>query len=198
LGLESPDVIFSGKPGDKRQFLRQEVTSAIPGSNFNPDVKFNELEPRDVAAMLISDFLTDQRERPMTSIYTLDTPDARRLVLGQNATSGLTDLSKIEITKRMKMSLEEFYASQLTPSYSDYYQALKAEQRIIFMKYLSQLINRARKFNPNSFKDSMNQYGMSEGEKIHINIVGKLFESRLDVLKSQKNTLRRLITGASQ
>jgi hypothetical protein len=134
----------------------------------------------------------------MTSIYTLDTPDARRLVLGQNATSGLTELSKIEITKRMKMSLEEFYSSQLTPSYSDYYQALKSEQRIIFMKYLSQLINRARKFNPNSFKDSMNQYGMSEGERIHINIVGKLFESRLDVLKSQKNTLRRLITGASQ
>jgi hypothetical protein len=198
LGLESPDVIFSGKPGDKRQFLRQEVTSAIPGSNFNPDAKFNELEPQDVAAMLISDFLTDQRERPMTSIYTLDTPDARRLVLGQNATSGLTELSKIEITKRMKMSLEEFYSSQLTPSYSDYYQALKSEQRIIFMKYLSQLINRARKFNPNSFKDSMNQYGMSEGERIHINIVGKLFESRLDVLKSQKNTLRRLITGASQ
>lgn len=198
LGLESPDVIFSGKPGDKRQFLRQEVTSAIPGSNFNPDAKFNELEPQDVAAMLISDFLTDQRERPMTSIYTLDTPDARRLVLGQNATSGLTELSKIEITKRMKMSLEEFYSSQLTPAYSDYYQALKAEQRIIFMKYLSRLINRARKFNPNSFKDSMNQYGMSEGERIHINIVGKLFESRLDLLKSQKNTLRRLITGASQ
>ena len=148
--------------------------------------------------MLISDFLTDQRERPMTSIYTLDTPDARRLVLGQNSTSGLTDLSKIEITKRMKMNLEEFYSSQLTPSYSDYYQALKAEQRIIFMRYLSQLINRARKFNPSNFKDSMNQYGMSEGEKIHINIIGKLFESRLDVLKSQKNTLRRLITGASQ
>lgn len=198
LGLESPDVTFAGKPGDTRQFLRQEVTSAIPGSNFNPNAKFNELEPQDVAAMLISDFLTDQRERPMTSIYTLDTPDARRLVLGQNPTSGLVDLSKIEITKRMKMSIDEFYATQLTPSYSDYYQALKAEQRIIFMKYLSQLINRARKFNPNNFKNSMNQYGLSDGEKIHINIVGKLFEARLEVLKGQKNTLRRLITGVSQ
>jgi hypothetical protein len=198
LGLESPDVIFAGKPGDTRQFLRQEVTSAIPGSNFNPDAKFNELEPRDVAAMLVSDFLTDQRERPMTSIYTLDTPDARRLVLGQNSTSGLIDLSKIEITKRMKLSLEEFYSSQLTPSYSDYYQALKAEQRIIFMKYLSEMINRARKFNPNNFKDSLNQYGLSEGEKIHLNILGKLFESRLEVLKIQKNTLRKIVTGASQ
>lgn len=198
LGLESPDVIFSGKASETRQFLRQDVTSAIPGSNFNPDAKFNELEPRDVAAMLISDFLTDQRERPMTSIYTLDTPDARRLVLGQNSTSGLVDLSKIEITKRMKMRIDDFYASQLTPSYSDYYQALKAEQRVIFMRYLSELINRARKFNPNSFTDSMNQYGMSDGEKIHLNIIEKLFESRLDVLRGQKNTLRRLITGANQ
>lgn len=196
LGLESPDVIFSGKPADKRQFLRQEVVSAIPGSNFNPDAKFNELEPQDVAAMMIADFLTDQRERPMTSIYTLDTPDSRRLVLGQNSTSGLVDLSKIEITKRMKMSIQDFYATQLTPSYSDYYQSLKAQQRIIFMRYLSQLINRARKFNPRAFKDSLNQYGLSEGEKIHLNIIDKLFESRLEVLKSQKNTLRQIITGA--
>jgi hypothetical protein len=86
----------------------------------------------------------------------------------------------------------------LTPAYSDYYQALKAEQRIIFMRYLSQLINRARKFNPRNFSDSMNQYGMSDGEKIHLNILEKLFETRLDVLKGQKNTLRRLITGGSQ
>ncbi len=198
LGLESPDVIFASKPGETRQFLRQDVTSAIPGGVFNPDAKFNELEPQDVAAMIISDFLTDQRERPMTSVYTLDTPDARRLVLGQNSTSGLTDLSKIEITKRMQMRIEDFYSSQLTPAYSDYYQALKAEQRIIFMRYLSQLINRARKFNPRNFSDSMNQYGMSDGEKIHLNILEKLFETRLDVLKGQKNTLRRLITGGSQ
>lgn len=195
LGLESPDVIFASKPGETRQFLRQEVNAAIPGSTFNPDVKFNELEPQDVAALMISDFLTDQRERQLTSIYTLDTVDARRLVLGQNSTSGLIDLSKIEVTKRMKMRLDEFYSSQLMPSYSEYYQALKAEQRVIFMKYLSQLINRARKFNPKNFNDSLRQYGLSEGEKIHMNILEKLFETRLEVLKSQKNTLRRLVSG---
>lgn len=196
LGLESPDVIFASKPGENRQFLRQEVTSAIPGGVFNPEIKFNELEPSDVAALMVSDFLTDQRERPLTSIYTIDTPDARRLVAGQNDSSGLIDLSKIEITARMKMRLDEFYASQLMPSYSDYYQALKAEQRVIFMRYLSQLINRAKKFNPKSFSSSMNPYGISEGERIHLNIVEKLFQTRLEVLNSQKSTLRRIISGA--
>lgn len=196
LGLESPDVIFASKPGDTRQFLRQEVTSAVPGGVFNPEIKFNDLEPFDVAALMISDFLTDQRERPLTSIYTVDTPDARKLVAGSNTTSGLADLSKIEITARMKMRIEDFYASQLTPSYSDYYQALKAEQRIIFMRYLSQLINKAKKFNPKNFSSSMNPYGISDGEKIHLNIVEKLFESRLEVLNAQKSTLRRIISGA--
>lgn len=195
LGLESPDIIFADKPGETRKFLRQDVVAAIPGGTFNPDAKFNELEPRDVAALAIADFLTDQRERPGSSIYTIDTPDARRLVAGQNATSGLIELSKIEITKRMKMRLDEFYSGQLSPSYSDYYQALKAEQRIIFMKYLTQLINRARSFDPAKFRDSVGQYGLSEGERIHLNIVEKLFDTRLEVLSNQKNVLRSLIVG---
>lgn len=196
LGLESPDVIFAAKPGETRPFLRQDVTAAIPGGVFNPDAKFNELDMRDVAALAISDFLTDQRERPGSSIYTIDTPDARRLVAGQNSTSGLVDLSKIEITKRMKMRIDDFYATQLTPSYSDYYQALKAEQRVIFMRFLSQLINKARSFNPSRFSDNLDQYGISEGEKIHMNILEKLFAARLEVLSQQKNVLRGIITGS--
>jgi hypothetical protein len=60
------------------------------------------------------------------------------------------------------------------------------------------MINRARKFNPKNFSDSMNQYGLSDGEKIHLNIIEKLFESRLDVLRGQKNILRQMISGGTQ
>lgn len=196
LGLESPDVLFVGKPSPTRQFLREEVTAAIPGGTFNPDGVFNELEPRDVAALAISDFLIDQRDRQPSTIYTIDTPDARRLVVGQNASAGLIELSKIEITKRMKMRINDFYGAKLTPSYSDYYQALKAEQRVLFMKYLAEMITRAKSFNVKRFRDSMGQYGLSEGEKIHINILEKLFDARLDVLSTQRNVLRSLIIGA--
>lgn len=196
LGLESPDVTFADKPGEVRKFLRQEVTSTIPGGVFNPDIKFNELEPADVAALLVSDYLTDQRERPLSSIYTIDTPDARRLVAGQNSTSGLIDLSKIEITKRMNMRIDDFYATQLTPAYSEYYQSLKAQQRAAFMKFLSLTIQRARKFNSLNFQQSLSKYGLSEGEKIHLNILNKLFDTRLENLNSGRNILKKLISGA--
>lgn len=195
LGMESPDVLFVGKPNDKRQYLRQDVELAVPGGVFNPNQKFENLEMIDVARMVVSDFLTDQRERPNSSIYPVDTADGTRAVLAENTTSGLIDLSKIEITKRMKMRLNDFYGSGLTPAYSDYYQALRAEQRILFIKLISQMINRARSFNPRKFSSDMNGYGMSAGEKIHLNIIQKLFASRLDVLQSQKQTLRSIISG---
>jgi hypothetical protein len=195
LGMESPSVLFADKPGEKRKYLRQDVESAIPGGKFNPNIKIEQIEPADIARMMVSDFLTDQRERLTTSIYPIETPDGFRAVLAQNTTSGLVDLSKIEITQRMKMNIDDFYTNEKKPSYSEYYQALKAEQRILFMKLLSQMINRARSFNTKNFSDSMDKYGISEGEKIHINIVEKLFDSRLEVLGKQKDVLRTVIRG---
>jgi hypothetical protein len=195
LGMESPDVLFAGKPGEKRQYLRQDVESAIPGGVFNPNVRFEDLDVSDVARMMVSDFLTDQRERPSTSIYPIETSEGARAVLAQNTTSGLVDLSKIEITKRTKMSIEQFYAEKGKPSYSEYYQALKAEQRLLFMRLISQLIDRARKFKPSKYSDDLDMYGLSAGEKIHLNIIGKLFESRLEILSNQKDVLRSIVRG---
>jgi hypothetical protein len=42
----------------------------------------------------------------------------------------------------------------------------------------------------------MNRYGMSAGEKIHMEIMEKLFTERLDVLRNQKNILNTIIRGA--
>jgi len=98
----------------------------------------------------------------------------------------------------MKLRLGEFYDSGLTPAYSDYYQALKAEQRVLLIKFISQLINRARTFNYEGFTNDMGRYGMSPGEKIHLEIVEKLFNERLDVLRNQKNILNSIIRGVPQ
>lgn len=198
LGMESPDVLFAAKQGNIRNYLREDVSSAVPGGTFNPQKKFIDLDMYDVARAMVSDFLTDQRERPNTSIYAIDTTDGTRAVLAQNTTSGLVDLSKIEITKRMKLRLGEYYESGLVPAYSDYYQALRAEQRILFIKLISQMINRARSFNPNKFMSSIDGYGISEGEKIHMEIVTKLFNERLEILSSQKQTLRQLLSAGKQ
>lgn len=60
------------------------------------------------------------------------------------------------------------------------------------------MINRARSFNPKKFMSNIDGYGISQGEKIHMEIVEKLFLERLDVLSSQKQTLRQILSARNQ
>lgn len=196
VGLPSPEVILADKPGDVRQYLREDVETVVPGGTFDPEIDLLELDPTDVARVAVADFLTDQRERKLTSMYPINTPNGPRVVLAQNTTSGLTDLSKIQITARMEARLRDYYESKLVPSYSEYYQALKAEQRLIFLDILTELIENARLFNKGKFLQSLKPYGMSDGERIHLDIMMKLFNTRLNILSNQKDVLRNIIKGS--
>ena len=194
LGLSAPSVIPIGRPGEKRRYLRQDVEMAFPDAKFDPSKKFTDLPPEDVARIMISDFLSDQRTRPSTSIYPIGTNQETRAVLAQNTSSGLTDLSKIEITQRLKATLRDFYQGDLVPAYSEYYLQLRAEQRTIFIRMINNLIKSARTFSVSrGFSDD--KYGYSPGEKIHMAIITKLFQKRIDSLSAQKNEIRTILSG---
>lgn len=195
LGLESPDVFFFGKPGDKRQYFREDVETALQGSKLNPNIKFNDLDPQDVARMMVADFLTDQRERPNSSIYAMDTSEGVRAMLAQNTTSGLVDLSDIEISKRTKMKIEDFYRAAGMPNYSEYYSQLKAQQQAAFRRYIDALINRARSFKMSELRRRMKLDGLSAGEEAHLKIIEVLFKNRLETLSKSKKTLVDVLRG---
>jgi hypothetical protein len=63
------------------------------------------------------------------------------------------------------------------------------------MKYLSQLINRARSINKQELLGELDKYGLSAGEKIHMNIIDKLFSLRIESLNSQKEKLKSVVRG---
>ena len=189
LRLESPDVYLLGGQGNRRKYLMQNVESALPGSVFNPNAKMTDFKPEDVAKMLVADFLTDQRKRDLTSVSALTTPDGEVPMFGQNLTSGLTDLSKIEITKRMKMSIADFYTSGTQIDYSEYYLSLKIEQQLSFRRAIEQSITRAKAFKVAELKRRLNVDGLSQGEIDHFKILEKIYDSRLSVLSSSKKML---------
>jgi hypothetical protein len=195
LGLQSPDVIFADKPSDKRKYIRQDVETALRGAKFSPDVKFSELKPEDVAKIMVSDFLTDQRERPSSSIYPLETPEGAVPMLAQNVTSGLVDLDKIQISKRTKMTIAGFYQGSGGPGYSEYYNNLKQNQQIVFRKYIESLIKRARSFKMNELRKRFELDGLSSGEKTHLAIVETLYKNRLDTLSNSKRSIVEMLTG---
>lgn len=197
LRLESPDVLMVGPGSDKRKYLIQSVETALPGSVFNPNAKMSDFKPEDVAKMMISDFLTDQRKRDLSSVYALTTPDGEIPMFAQNESSGLIDLNKIEITKRMKMSISDFYDLDSQIDYSEYYQALKIEQQLSYRRFIEQLITRAKSFRIDDLKRRLKSDGdgISPGEIAHIEIMEKIYDSRLAILASSKKMLTNYLKG---
>lgn len=193
LGLASPDILMADKPGEVRRYLRQDIEATIPGSKFNPNRKMLDFRPQDVARMMIADLLSDQRDRQLSSVYALDTPDGPIPVLAQNTTSGLTDLSDVDITKRMKMNIADFYESSNQINYSKYYKELKLEQQIQYRNFIDQLLRRARSFKLKELQSRLAIDGLTSGEKAHISIINRIYEARVDLLDTQKKTLIELL-----
>jgi hypothetical protein len=195
LGLASPDIIFAEKPGDKRKYLMQDVADALPGATFNPNRKFSDLNPQDVARMMIADYLTDQRVRPLSSVYAMDSANGTVPMLARNTTSGLVDLSKIQISKRSKLTIADFYGEPDKIDYSAYYNSLREEQKVIYKKFIDSLLRRAKSFKMRDLKSRLDVDGLSDGEKIHLNIMEKIYETRLNMLLASRVALSAALRG---
>jgi len=185
LGVESPDVFPVGR-GDRRSFLRERPESAIIGSQVDRRRRFDEIPMRDAAGLLVSDLLTDTRDRKPESVSVVSLGDRRFGMPIANENSGLVDLSDIEITKRMKRSVGELLSSGANAIYSDYYRKLKADQQQQMRRIISALLKKARKFNFNQYRDRLNASAeLSEGEKLHIEILGKILKRRIKTLSGE-------------
>jgi len=104
-------------------------------------------------------------------------------------------LDKIEISKRTKMTIEDFYKAAGMPNYSEYYAQLKAQQQAAFRRYIDALINRARLFKMVELRRRMKLDGLSAGEEAHLKIIEVLFKNRLETLSKSKKTLVDVLRG---
>jgi len=182
LGVESPDVFPVGK-GDRRSFLRELPESAVIGSRINRQKTWDDMPMRDIAGLFVADVLSDVRERKPESVVAAQLGDRTFAMSIANIGSRLTDLSEIEISKRSRMRIAEILSSSVGSAYSEYYQKLKSEQQAAMRKLIASLIKKARAFNFNQYRDRLAGSGtLTEGEKIHMRVLGKIFEQRIRVL----------------
>lgn len=197
LGLESPDVIFVGE-GEKRKYLVEDPTQILRGYKMDRKQGFSEYSPQDVARIMVSDWLSDQRSRDPGSIIPLTNGQETRPVLTNNFTSGLTDLDKIEITERQKMSIGEFFDSASALRYRQYFQALQQQQKFAFRKEIDALLQKARQFNFTQFKARLYSDGrLNEAEKAHIEILRTILNTRIDAYARTRETLMDIL-GATK
>jgi len=195
LGLESPDVLLVGS-GDNRKYLREDAQSAILGSSLDRNATWKDFSPEDVAKLLVSDLVTDQRIRTSDSVVALRRGDRVVPMAVTNVSGGLMALDKIAIAKRQKMKINELLGSALMSEYSKYYRELRADQQAQMRRFIAQLLSRARKFSVSQYKSRLSTDGkLSEGEKIHIDMLGKLFKQRVEQLSNSGQLIRDGLSG---
>jgi hypothetical protein len=113
-----------------------------------------------------------------------------------NVSGGLMALDKIAISKRQKMKVDKLLGSALMSEYSKYYRELRADQQAQMRRFIAQLLSRARKFSISQYRSRLSSEGkLSEGEKIHIEILGKLFQQRVEQLSNSGQLIRDGLSG---
>lgn len=193
MGLESPDVFFVGT-GEKRKYMVEDPSSLLRGFQVDRKKQFSDYKPEDVARMLVSDWLTDQRSRDPGSIVPVSNGSETRPVVTNNFTSGLTDLDKVSIVERQKMTLQQFMQSPDNERYATYFQKLQQQQRFAFRREIDALLLRARQFNFTQFKNRLYSDGrLTDAEKAHLNIIGRILDLRIQRYADSRDTLMEIL-----
>ena len=196
LGLEAPNVIFMGT-GDSRRYLVQDAETAAKGAKMNENATFRSAPWQEVSRLLISDILTDVQNRNPGSIEIAESNKKMKIVPMTNDGAGLTELSKVSITQRTEESIKDLFAPSQQELYKKYFEELKEQQRAQTLQFIATLIKRAREFSFANFKTRLYNDGkLSSGEKIHLNILEKLYSNRIEQLVSSNESYNKIVSGS--
>jgi len=192
LGLESPDVFPVGE-GDKRRYVYQTPDIVYPGTNPNREKSFNDVSPKDAAALFVSDFVTGVENRSPGTVDLIPVGNEYKPVVNAFESS-LTPLAEIKVRKNAKQTLDSFMSG--ANMYGDYYKQLKAAQRRQFLAQIEKLIQKARAFNFVNFRERLASDGsLTSAEKQHLNIVNTIFKQRVEILDQSMDRMRDLLGG---
>lgn len=198
MQLASPDVLFIGQ-GDKRKYLVQSADNILPGYSIDRQSSISTASPTDVFGLMISDLLSDTRNRNIGSITLLKGQDGKgKIVATSNPDAGLIDLSKIKVRERTLADIEEISQGIINDFYLSYYRELKEAQKKQTKLFISKLIERARLFNFTNFKSKLySDSQLTKGEKTHLNILELLFKQRIQMLQTASENIARILETAS-
>jgi hypothetical protein len=194
LGLIAPEVIPLGA-GDSRDYLVRDPGSLFRDSEFKRTIKLSDIQPAEMAKLLVADIVTDTRSRNIGNLASLSSQAGPRLISTLNVDAGLQDLDEIQIRARTNMAIGELYSPSPTEIFRQYFLQLQRAQQNQYRQFIATLLRRARAFNFSQFRSRLYSDGkLSPGEKIHLNILEKLFNQRVTLLSRAETALGEILT----
>jgi hypothetical protein len=195
FGLESPNIIFVGE-GDSRKYLVESAETAVRGGKLKDNALFRNAPWQEVSRLFISDLFTDVSNRNPGSVEIVDSKNRAKIVPMTNDGAGLVALSKISIRERTEAALKKLLEPENSRLYLQYFSELRKQQRAQVIQFIATLIQRAREFSFTNFKSKLYNDGkLSAGEKIHLNILEKMYNQRLNMLVAQSELFSQIVSG---
>ena len=193
MGLIAPKVRIAGS-GRRRPYMIGETQDVEADSVQKRGASAAELPAEDILAIAIADFLTDTTGRNPSNISPVSVAGQMRGVSSVNPGAGLPGMSAAEIRGRRQISLNEFFNRKQRAAYEQYFAKLQSAQRKKALVLYQQLLDRAQDFDLARFKQRLSNDGMlNDAERIHLDIMGKIFQQRLNTLKSSSGSLKKIL-----
>jgi len=195
LGALAPSVWFAGS-GIRRPYLISYPTDSDSMGRLARNTGLDLADPEDMTRLMIADLLTDVIDRNPSNLYTVGEYSNRRTFGGPVASSGGAGLLRSELQGRVDLSRIALMAELETSMYREFFMKLRKEQKRRALALLEEMLQRARMFSFTEFKRRMSIDGkMSVAERIHMDIVGAIFDNRLSTLEGSLKFLRNVING---
>lgn len=191
LGIPTPGARFIGKDGARETILADASNGSL---RTDSDLSLEKVDPKELMKVFMSDFLADARDRSPATLRPVRTQSGTTVIPSSNELSALAGLDAAEIKKRFDLDLPDYLEGRNGLVYRNSFGRMSAKDRTEAIAVYDTLIARAKKFNWEEYISRVSADGeLSTAEKKHLDILRKLFDSRLTKLISKKKETIRLL-----
>lgn len=186
LGIDSPDVGFVGS-GIRRGTISESPNTMLDGAQFDEDIDPASVDKSAITKIAALDYLMDVRERDLTTLTPYRRANSTGVIAGLTGSAAATGLTSAERRRREAMRLDAFYDAKRRATFEEYYKELTERQREQMLRAVESLLKRARQFSWDDYFARLTLDGeLSDAEKRHLGIVKRIFDSRLNILRTSR------------
>jgi len=191
VGINTPGARLVGKDGSRESILADATNGSVRSDS---DLSLDKVDPKELMKVFVSDFLTDARDRSPATLRPVRTQSGTAVVPSSNELSALAGLDAADIKKRFNIDLPDYLEGRNGMIYRNSFGNMTAKQRTDATSVYDTLIERARKFKWSEYASRISADGdLSIAEQKHLDILKRLYETRLEKLTSRKKEALRLL-----
>lgn len=193
LGLLTPDVVVAGS-GTRRPYFLQESVDVANKAKLNRDTTSDSNNFEDMLRIAVADFVTDTRDRDLSTITPLSIGSGNRTISSINRNAALAGLGMSAAELRRQLELNSFYSAEYLQMMKSNFAKRSEAQRRNAIKLFDAMLERLRQYDVSEMANRLSLDGdFSQAEKSHVNLVKSLIEARIERLSTSKTAFVKLI-----